>query len=193
MKRRVCRHPQIVVHPDQTQVLLSLKLAKIPRDVATAPSCGSMTKPAQQRLTSRTVKGMFELTPVHPGPKPCCPFRPTEIPTAQHSMAPLCSLGSQEHLALDWDPRMPLFPERETSLARETHGPVGRPSETKEDIPCLAFLWASSESLLPSTLPLHPVPSSGLACSGGRGPQRDVQSQFLQTLGPSQAFPQLKV
>ena len=78
---------------------------------------------------------------------------------------------------------------REASPVRETHRPVDRSRENEEDLPSLAFLWASPESLLPSGLSLSPVPASGLACPGGWGPQGSAQSQFFQTLGLSQVAP----
>ncbi|XP_016057955.1 PREDICTED: NUT family member 2G-like [Miniopterus natalensis] len=78
---------------------------------------------------------------------------------------------------------------RETSLVTETLGPVGRSSEDEEDLPSLAFLLGSPNSLLPCGLSLSPVPASGLACPGGRGPRGAAQSQFFQTLGLTRASP----
>ncbi|KAK1334668.1 hypothetical protein QTO34_005676 [Cnephaeus nilssonii] len=90
-------------------------------------------------------------------------------------------------LTLHWDPGMPVFPEK-ASLVRETLG-TDRFSEDEEDLPSLAFLLGSPNSLLPCGLSLSPVPASGLACPGGRGPRGAAQSQFFQTLGLSRASP----
>ncbi|XP_036890687.1 NUT family member 2G-like [Sturnira hondurensis] len=78
---------------------------------------------------------------------------------------------------------------REASPVRDTHRPMDRSRENEEDLPSLAFLWTSPESLLPSGLSLSPVPASGLACPGGWGPRGSAQSQFFQTLGLSRVSP----
>ncbi|XP_016078611.1 PREDICTED: NUT family member 2G-like [Miniopterus natalensis] len=78
---------------------------------------------------------------------------------------------------------------RETSLLAETLGPEGRSSADEEDLPSLAFLWASPRSLLPCQLSLSPVPASGPVRPGGRGPRGAAQSQFCQTLGLTRASP----
>ncbi|XP_045689804.1 NUT family member 2G-like [Phyllostomus hastatus] len=88
----------------------------------------------------------------------------------------------------DLGPRDASIP-REASPVRDIHRPVDRSRENEEDLPSLAFLWASPESLLPSGLSLSPVPASGLACPGGWGPQGSAQSQFFQTLGLSRVAP----
>uniref|UniRef100_G1QDA8 Nuclear Testis protein N-terminal domain-containing protein n=1 Tax=Myotis lucifugus TaxID=59463 RepID=G1QDA8_MYOLU len=77
------------------------------------------------------------------------------------------------------DPREACVP-REASPVRETGGPVDRPREEEEDLCSLAFLWASPGRLLPCALSLSPVPASGLARPGGRGPRGAAQTQSLQ-------------
>lgn len=87
-----------------------------------------------------------------------------------------------------WGPRDASVP-REASLVRETLQPVDRSCEEEEDLPSLAFLWASPRRLLPCTLSLSPVAASGLACPGGRGSRAAAQSQSLRRRGHSQASP----
>ncbi|XP_036982916.2 NUT family member 2G-like [Artibeus jamaicensis] len=113
------------------------------------------------------------------------------------------SSGHQEYPALQAHPSPPqghghtysglgprdAFIPREASPVRDTHRPMDRSRENEEDLPSLAFLWTSPESLLPSGLSLSPVPSSGLACPGGWGPRGPAQSQFFQTLGLSRVPP----
>ncbi|KAM5329741.1 NUT family member 2G-like [Glossophaga mutica] len=91
----------------------------------------------------------------------------------------------QGHGLGPWDASIP----RKASPVRESHRPVDRSRENEEDLPSLAFLWASPESLLPSGLSLSPVPASGIACPGGWGPRGSAQSQFFQTLGLSRVAP----
>ncbi|ELK38159.1 Protein FAM22 [Myotis davidii] len=99
-------------------------------------------------------------------------------PSAPQGYGPAyCALG----------PREACIP-REASLVRETLEP-DRSSEDEEDLPSLAFLLGSPNSLLPCGLSLSPVPASGLACPGGRGPRGAAQSQFFQTLGLTRASP----
>ncbi|XP_066102341.1 NUT family member 2G-like [Saccopteryx bilineata] len=78
---------------------------------------------------------------------------------------------------------------RETSLVRESRGPVEKANEN-EDLPNLAFLLASPKSLLPCTLSLSPVSASGFADCGRWGLQEAAQSQFPQRLGLSHTAPQ---
>ncbi|XP_054583593.1 NUT family member 2G-like [Eptesicus fuscus] len=78
---------------------------------------------------------------------------------------------------------------REASLVREPLGPADRPREAEEDLASLAFLWASPGRLLPCALSLSPVPASGLARPGGRGPRGAAQSGSLQRRGLSHAPP----
>ncbi|KAK1334625.1 hypothetical protein QTO34_005632 [Cnephaeus nilssonii] len=73
----------------------------------------------------------------------------------------------------------------EASLAREPLGPADRPRGDEEDLASLAFLWASPGRLLPCALSLSPVPASGLARPGGRGPRGAARSRSLQRLGLS--------
>lgn len=78
---------------------------------------------------------------------------------------------------------------REASLVREPLGPADRPRGDEEDLASLAFLWASPGRLLPCALSLSPVPASGLARPGGRGPRGAAQSRSLQRRGLSRAPP----
>ncbi|XP_066208393.1 NUT family member 2G-like [Saccopteryx leptura] len=78
---------------------------------------------------------------------------------------------------------------RETSLVRESRGPVDTANEN-EDLPNLAFLLASPKSLLPFTLSLSPVSAPGFANHGRWGLQGAAQSQFPQRLGLSHTAPQ---
>uniref|UniRef100_G1QG94 Nuclear Testis protein N-terminal domain-containing protein n=1 Tax=Myotis lucifugus TaxID=59463 RepID=G1QG94_MYOLU len=108
----------------------------------------------------------------HPPLRARCP------PSAPQGHRPAyCALGSREACV-----------PREASLVRETLEP-DRSSEDEEDLPSLAFLLGSPNSLLPCGLSLSPVPASGLACPGGRGPRGAAQSQFFQTLGLTRASP----
>ena len=77
----------------------------------------------------------------------------------------------------------------EASVVRETLGPAARPCENEEDLPSLAFLWATPRRLLPCELSLSPGPASGPACPGGRGPQGAAQARSLQRRGLSLASP----
>ncbi|XP_070257096.1 NUT family member 2G-like [Myotis yumanensis] len=109
----------------------------------------------------------------HPQLRARCP------PSAPQGHGPAdCALG----------PREACIP-REASPVRETRGPSDRPREEDEDLCSLAFLWASPGRLLPCALSLSPVPASGLACPGGRGPRGAAQSQSLQRRGLSRAAP----
>ncbi|XP_036185035.1 NUT family member 2G-like [Myotis myotis] len=109
----------------------------------------------------------------HPPLRARCP------PAAPQGHGPAdCALG----------PREACVP-REASPARETRGPADRPREEEEDLRSLAFLWASPGRLLPCALSLSPVPASGLACPGRRGPRGAAQSQPLQRRGLSRAAP----
>ncbi|XP_045431002.1 NUT family member 2G-like [Pipistrellus kuhlii] len=85
-------------------------------------------------------------------------------------------------------PRAACVPE-EDSVVRETLGPAARPREDEEDLPSLAFLWASPRRLLPCALSLSPGPASGPACPGGRGPRGAAQARSLQRGGLSRASP----
>ncbi|XP_005883162.1 PREDICTED: NUT family member 2G [Myotis brandtii] len=106
------------------------------------------------------------------------PFCARCPPSAPQGHGPAdCALGSREACV-----------PREASLVRETLEP-DRSSEDEEDLPSLAFLLGSPNSLLPCGLSLSPVPASGLACPGGRGPRGAAQSQFFQTLGLTRASP----
>uniref|UniRef100_G1Q9P0 Nuclear Testis protein N-terminal domain-containing protein n=1 Tax=Myotis lucifugus TaxID=59463 RepID=G1Q9P0_MYOLU len=100
----------------------------------------------------------------HPPLRARCP------PSAPQGHGPAdCALGSREACV-----------PREASPVRETRGPADRPREEDEDLCSLAFLWASPSRLLPCALSLSPVPASGLACPGGRGPRGAAQTQSLQ-------------
>ena len=91
-------------------------------------------------------------------------------------MPDLSSPGSWEHSL--WPGTQDASIPRETIPIRETHRPVDRSRVNEEDLPSLAFLWASPESLLPSGLSLNPVPASYLACPVGQGPWRTVLSEI---------------
>ncbi|XP_070270789.1 NUT family member 2G-like [Myotis yumanensis] len=107
------------------------------------------------------------------------PLRARCLASAPQGHGPAdCALG----------PREACVP-REASPVRETHGPVDRPREEDEDLRSLAFLWASPGRLLPCALSLSPVPASGMACPGGRGPRGAALSQSLQRRGLSRAAP----
>ncbi|XP_059514684.1 NUT family member 2G-like [Myotis daubentonii] len=109
----------------------------------------------------------------HPPLRARCP------PSAPQGPGPAdCALGPGEA-------RVP----REAPPVGETRGPADRPREEEEDLRSLAFLWASPGRLLPCALSLSPVPASGLACPGGRGPRGAAQSQSLQRRGLSRAAP----
>ncbi|XP_045430988.1 NUT family member 2G-like [Pipistrellus kuhlii] len=113
---------------------------------------------------------------VSSGPEEHPPFQAQCPPPPPQGHAPAYSARA---------PRAACVP-REASLVRETLGP-DRFSEDEEDLPSLAFLLGSPNSLLPCGLSLSPVSGSGLACPGGRGPRGAAQSQFFQTLGLSRA------
>uniref|UniRef100_G1Q1X3 Nuclear Testis protein N-terminal domain-containing protein n=1 Tax=Myotis lucifugus TaxID=59463 RepID=G1Q1X3_MYOLU len=109
----------------------------------------------------------------HPPLRARCP------PSAPQGHGPAdCALGSREACV-----------PREASPVRETRGPADRPREEDEDLCSLAFLWASPGRLLPCALSLSPVPASGLARPGGRGPRGAAQTQSLQRRGLSRAAP----
>ncbi|XP_029775559.1 NUT family member 2F, partial [Suricata suricatta] len=76
----------------------------------------------------------------------------------------------------------PMF--REAPPAREPGGPAGGASEDEDELPSLAFLLASQQSLLPWGLSQSPAPASGLA-SPGRCPPLAVP----QRIGCSPAGP----
>lgn len=132
----------------------------------------------------------------------------THHPADAHLSGPKAfavSSGRQEHPPL-WAPCPPTTPQghgrtypglgprhasipRGPSLVREPGGPVPMSREEEGDLPSLAFLLASPSRLLPCVLSLSPVPASGQACPGARGPRGAAQSRFFQTLGPSRAPP----
>lgn len=58
----------------------------------------------------------------------------------------------------------------EASVVRETLGPAARPREDEEDLPSLAFLWASPRRLLPCALSLSPGPASARPALEAGGP-----------------------
>ncbi|KAM9083685.1 NUT family member 2G-like [Megaptera novaeangliae] len=78
---------------------------------------------------------------------------------------------------------------REASPVREARGPRDASSEDEEELPSLAFLLASPQSLLPCRLSQTPAPASGLASPGGWGAQSAPQAPSPQRRGPSPAPP----
>ncbi|KAM9040257.1 NUT family member 2G-like [Megaptera novaeangliae] len=78
---------------------------------------------------------------------------------------------------------------REASPVREARGPRDASSEYEEELPSLAFLFASPQSLPPCRLSQSPTPASGLASPGGWGAQSAPQAPSPQRRGPSPAPP----
>ncbi|KAM9040086.1 NUT family member 2G-like [Megaptera novaeangliae] len=78
---------------------------------------------------------------------------------------------------------------REASPVREARGPRDASSEDEEELPSLAFLFASPRSLLPCWLSQSPAPASGLASPGGWGAQSAPQAPSPQRRGLSPAPP----
>ncbi|KAM9030749.1 NUT family member 2G-like [Megaptera novaeangliae] len=78
---------------------------------------------------------------------------------------------------------------REASPVREARGPRDASSEDEEELPSLAFLFASPQSLPPCRLSQSPTPASGLASPGGWGAQSAPQAPSPQRRGPSPAPP----
>ncbi|KAM9040814.1 NUT family member 2G-like, partial [Megaptera novaeangliae] len=78
---------------------------------------------------------------------------------------------------------------REASPVREARGPRDASSEDEEELPSLAFLFASPQSLPPCGLSQSPAPASGLASPGGWGAQSAPQAPSPQRRGPSPAPP----
>ncbi|KAM9083688.1 NUT family member 2G-like [Megaptera novaeangliae] len=78
---------------------------------------------------------------------------------------------------------------REASPVPEARGPRDASSEDEEELPSLAFLLASPQSLLPCRLSQTPAPASGLASPGGWGAQSAPQAPSPQRRGPSPAPP----
>ncbi|XP_061055221.1 NUT family member 2G-like [Eubalaena glacialis] len=78
---------------------------------------------------------------------------------------------------------------REASHVREARGPRDTSSEDEEELPSLAFLLASPQSLLPCGLSQSPAPASGLASPGGWGAQSAPQAPSPQRRGLSPAPP----
>ncbi|XP_057404365.1 NUT family member 2G-like [Balaenoptera acutorostrata] len=74
---------------------------------------------------------------------------------------------------------------REASPVREARGPRDASSEDEEELPSLAFLLASPQSLLPCGLSQTPAPASGLASPGGWGAQSAPQAPSPQRRGLS--------
>ncbi|KAK1334633.1 hypothetical protein QTO34_005640 [Cnephaeus nilssonii] len=187
-RRGACRHPRVTVLPGGTPVLLSLRAAQMPGGMSTAPSWGSVTQPARQRLASRTGRGAAQHTPPAPGPRLLLSLRGMRSTPPLRARCPPAAPRGHGPADCARGPRGACVPG-EASLAREPLGPADRPRGDEEDLASLAFLWASPGRLLPCALSLSPVPASGLARPGGRGPRGAAQSRSLQRGGLSRAPP----
>ncbi|XP_057405113.1 NUT family member 2G-like [Balaenoptera acutorostrata] len=78
---------------------------------------------------------------------------------------------------------------REASPVPEARGPRDASSEHEEELPSLAPLLASPQSLPPCWVSQSPAPASGLASPGGWGSQSAPQAPSPQRRGPSPAPP----
>ncbi|XP_061055231.1 NUT family member 2G-like [Eubalaena glacialis] len=78
---------------------------------------------------------------------------------------------------------------REASPVREARGPRDTSSEDEEELPSLASLLASPQSLPPCRLSQSPAPASGLASPGGWGAQSAPQAPSPQRRGLRPAPP----
>lgn len=83
-----------------------------------APSWGPVTKPAYEKLTSRSLKGTVEQTPTCSGPKPLMSLQDVRSPHHYGLDVPSLLLRDTGTLPLDWDPGMPPVPERALLLVR---------------------------------------------------------------------------
>nr|KAF6437965.1 hypothetical protein HJG59_008680 [Molossus molossus] len=115
----------------------------MPRGMTTTPSWRSVTKPAQQRLTSRHGRAETHLSrpktfAISPGCQECPLLR---------AQCPHSAPQGHWHTYSGLGPRDASVP-RQTSLVRETHRPVDRSQEDEEDLPHLAFPLISPKSLL---------------------------------------------
>ncbi|XP_007456873.1 PREDICTED: NUT family member 2G-like [Lipotes vexillifer] len=78
---------------------------------------------------------------------------------------------------------------REASPVREARGPRDGSGEDEEELPSLAFLFGSLESLLPGWVSQSPAHASGLASPGGWGARSAPQAPSPQRRGLSPAPP----
>ncbi|XP_060009202.1 NUT family member 2G-like [Lagenorhynchus albirostris] len=78
---------------------------------------------------------------------------------------------------------------REASPVREARGPRDGSSDDDEELPSLAFLFGSLQSLLPGWVSQSPAHASGLASPGGWGAQSAPHAPSRQRRGLSPAPP----
>ncbi|XP_049567810.1 NUT family member 2G-like [Orcinus orca] len=112
------------------------------------------------------------------GPQEVSPFRagPPSPPQGQRHAAPL--RGPRDASVL-----------REASPVREARGPRDGSGENEEELPSLAFLFGSLQSLLPGWVSQSPAHASGLASPGGWGTQSAPHAPSRQRRGLSPAPP----